>query len=149
MKFQSLAMIALTTCTLIVIGTGVAKAIFIDHVPLTTSAPTAVLAQNSPQEEAIPPEVEEINRATLAHLQEGQENSSQIPTVRRTVVDEGYALVTWIWGEAGGQSVLSLTDDGWQVIASGGGAVDVSVMEEAGVPTAIAQQLIESDQASW
>ena len=148
MKIRFLAMLALTACTLIVIGSGIARAIFIEDVPLTSFTPTSILAQNV-SEEAIPPEVEEINQATLTHLQEGRENLSQLPSIRRTVINEDYALTTWSWGEAGGQSVLSLTEEGWQVLASGGGAVDTSVMEEAGVPTEIAQQLIESEQADW
>lgn len=148
MTFKFLTMLALTTCTLIVIGTGIAKAIFIDSVPIASER-TSLLAQSTTEEATISPEIEEINQATLLHLQEGQENASQTPSIRRTIVSDNYALSTWLWGEAGGQSVLSQTDDGWQVIASGGGAVDVSVLEEAGVPTAIAEQLVESDQASW
>ena len=95
MKFRNLALLALTTCTLIVIGTGVAKAI---HLPknLFSTTTTAVLAQNLPSEQTISPEVEAINQATIEFLQEGKENLPTSPSIRRTVVDEGYAIATWI-----------------------------------------------------
>lgn len=149
MKLKSLAMIALTTCTLIVIGTGIAKAGLLKNVPHTAFARISVLAQSVPEEDIIPPEVEAVNQATLEYLQQGRENLSQLPTIRRTVIEENYALVTWNWGEAGGQTALSFSDMSWAVSASGGGAVNVSTLEAAGIPTEIAEQLIESDQAGW
>ena len=148
MKLKSLMLLALTTCTLIVISTDIAKAISVPIRPLSALT-TIVLAQSAPAKSTISPEVEAINQAALDHLQKGREGLSQSPSIERTVVEEGYAIATWIWGEAGGQSVLSLTDEVWTVIVSGGGAVDVSVLEEAGVPTDIAEQLIESDRAAW
>ncbi|MEO1396237.1 MAG: hypothetical protein AAFV90_25350 [Cyanobacteria bacterium J06634_5] len=149
MQLKNLALLALTTCTLIVIGTGIAKAIFIPESSFSAITATAVLAQSVPEEQATPPEVEAINQATLEYLKDGREDLPETPSITRTVVDEGYAIATWTWGEAGGQSVLSLTDEIWTVIASGGGAVDVSVLVEAGVPTDIAERLIERDQATW
>ena len=149
MKLKNLALLALTTCTLIVIGTGIAKAIFLPKGAFSSPTTTAILAQSVPGERTISPEVEAINQATIEYLIEGRENLPESPSISRTVVNEGYAIATWTWGEAGGQSVLSLTTETWTVIASGGGAVDVSVLEEAGVPTEIAQQLIESDKAYW
>lgn len=149
MQLKKLALLALTTCTLIVIGTGIAKAIFISESSFSTVTATAVLAQSVSEEQAIPPEVEAINQATLEYLKDGREDLPESPSITRTVVDEGYAIATWTWGEAGGQSVLSLTDELWTVIASGGGAVDVSVLIEAGIPTNIAERLIDSDQATW
>jgi hypothetical protein len=149
MRFKHLALLALTTCTLIVIGAGIAKAIFIPEALHGRLVPQVVLAQSIPDEQAIPAEVAAVNQATLEHLRQGRENLPQSPTIRRTVVKEGYALATWTWGEAGGQTVLSLTNEKWTVLTGGGGAVDVAVLEAAGVPTDIAEQLIESDQAGW
>jgi hypothetical protein len=149
MRFKHLALLALTTCTLIVIGAGIAKAIFMPDAASRNLAQTTVLAQRLPDEQAIPAEVEAVNQATLEHLRQGRENLAQLPNIRRTVVKEGYALATWTWGEAGGQTVLSLTNEEWTVLTGGGGAVNVAVLETAGVPTDIAEQLIESDQAGW
>ena len=148
MKFKNLALLALTTCTLIVLGTGIVRAAFTPKRPQYEISQT-VVTQSIGAEETDSLEIESVNQATLEHLQEGRQELAQLPSIRRTTVKQGYAIATWIWGEAGGQSVLSLTDESWTVIASGGGAVDLSVLEEAGVPTNIAEQLIESDQAAW
>ncbi|MGB3788421.1 MAG: hypothetical protein WA949_10455 [Phormidesmis sp.] len=149
MKLKNIILLALTTCTLIVIGTGIAKAVFIPRSSFQTAAAAVVIAQSSLDEQAISPEAEAINQATLEYLQEGRENLPEIPNIRRTVINQGYALSTWMWGEASGQALLAKTDDGWIVLANGGGAVDVFVLEGVGVPISIAEQLTESDQASW
>jgi cytoskeletal protein RodZ len=148
MKFKHLALLALTTCTLIVIGAGIAKGFFIPESSPRSFAPTSVLAQSIPDGQAVS-EAAAVNQATLEYLRQGRENLPQSPAIRRTVIKEGYALATWTWGEAGGQTVLSLANEKWTVLTGGGGAVDVSVLEAAGVPTTIAEQLIESDQAGW
>jgi hypothetical protein len=150
MRFKHLVLLALTTCTLIVIGTGIAKAFFTPEPPPRSFAPTTVLAQSVSDEQAVlETEVAAVNQATLEYLRQGRENLPPSPAIRRTVIKEGYALATWTWGEAGGQTVLSLANEQWTVLTGGGGAVDVSVLEAAGVPTDIAEQLIESDQAGW
>jgi hypothetical protein len=150
MKFKHLALLALTTCTLIVIGAGIANAFFMPEPSPRSLAPTAVLAQSIPDEQPVSEaEAAAVNQATLEHLRQGRENLPQSPSIRRTVIKEGYALATWSWGEAGGQTVLSLTNEKWTVLAGGGGTVDVAVLEAAGVPTAIAEQLVESDRAGW
>ena len=65
------------------------------------------------------------------------------PEIRRITTVGEYALAAWIWGEAGGQSLVQLDDSNqWKVIESGGGAMDVSVLEQLGVPTAEAEQLV-------
>jgi hypothetical protein len=149
MRFKHLALLALTTCTLIVIGASISKAFFMPELSYRSFAPTAVLAQRIPDEQAIPAEVAAVNQATLEYLRQGRENLPQSPRITRTVVKEGYALATWTWGEAGGQTVLFLTNEKWTVLTGGGGAVDVAVLEATGVPTDIAEQLIESDRAGW
>lgn len=90
-----------------------------------------------------------VARATLNQLLEGSQNSQRQPAVYRTIVEGNYALATWRWGEAGGQTVLVRREGRWTVLTSGGGAVDAATLQEAGVPAAIAQRLIERDQAAW
>lgn len=146
MKFKKLALLVLTTCTVIVIGTGIAKAILIPG--NAHSAPTTpfVLAQSTSE---MSPEAEAVNQATIEHLQQGRETLPHSPSISRTVIEENYALATWIWGEAGGQTALSFTDDAWTVLTSGGGAIDVSGLEAAGVPSAIVEKLVEGDRTQW
>jgi hypothetical protein len=150
MKLKHLALLALTTCTLIVIGTGIARALFMPESLNRNFSPTTVLAQKPSEEQPVTEaEAAAVNQATLEYLRQGRENLPQAPSITRTVIKEGYALTTWTWVEAGGQTVLSLTDEGWTVLESGGGAIEVVGLEAAGVPTDIAEQLIESDRTGW
>ena len=148
MKLKRLVLLALTTCTMIVIGSGLAKATWLWVPPSSVLSPNAVIAQVSQPNQTSTAEEAAIAQATIADLVGDRENLTQIPAVIRTVVEGEYALATWIWGEAGGQAVLSRAGTSWTVLASGGGAVDVSTLEELNIPTAVAEQLIESDQAA-
>jgi hypothetical protein len=146
MKLKLLALLALTTCTIIVIGTGLSKAAwFSEHSNVSTMP---IVAQVSPVTEPNATVEAAVNRAAIAYLLGDRQNSPQAPTVRRTVIESNYALSTWAWGEAGGQAVLALADGDWRVLASGGGAVDVATLTALDVPTATAERLIERDQAA-
>ncbi len=67
------------------------------------------------------------------------------PELRRIQTAGDYALATWIWGEAGGQTLVKLEEDAWQVIESGGGAMDQTILQELGVSAAEAEQLLQSE----
>lgn len=159
MKLKRILLLALTVCTAIVMASGLARANFTQPVAASVSSPPTLIAQGvpvqsdseeqSPEEQSDPADVTAVNEATLVHLQQGGENLPTAPEIRRTVIQEDYALVTWSWGEAGGQTALSLVNEEWTVLTSGGGSVDSPVLEAAGVPTDIAQQLVESDRANW
>ena len=88
---------------------------------------------------------EQVNQATLDYLLADVTEPAQQPSVTRTTIVETYALTTWQWGESGGQTVFELTDETWQVLVSGGGAVDVATLVSFGVPADIAEQLIVQD----
>ncbi|MEL6327036.1 MAG: hypothetical protein AAFQ61_09060 [Cyanobacteria bacterium J06626_23] len=88
-----------------------------------------------------------VTQTTLDYLLADATDPAQQPEVIRTVVVGDFALATWHWGETAGQTVLAEVDTIWQVLISGGGAVDVSTLIEVGVPADIAQQLIEQDAA--
>ena len=88
---------------------------------------------------------EQVNQATLDYLLADVTEPAQQPSVTRTTIVETYALITWQWGETGGQTVLELTDETWQVLVSGGGAVDAATLVSFGVPADIAEQLIVQD----
>ncbi|WP_141242183.1 hypothetical protein [Leptolyngbya sp. BC1307] len=149
MKLKRLVLLALTTCTVIVIGSGLAKANWLWVSPSSSLSTKAVIAQVSQPPQTSTAEETAITQATIADLVGDSENLAQMPDVIRTVVEGEYALATWVWGEAGGQTVLSQAGTSWTVLSSGGGAVDVSTLEELDIPTAVAEQLIESDQAAW
>ncbi|MEL6777775.1 MAG: hypothetical protein AAFO06_11005 [Cyanobacteria bacterium J06597_16] len=146
MKFKKLALLVLTTCTVIVIGTGVAKAILVSGNAHSVPATPFILAQSTLE---ISPEAEAVNQVTIEYLLQERENLPQSPSISRTVIEENYALATWTWGDAGGQTALSLTDESWTVLTGGGGAIDVSSLEAVGVPSAIAEKLVEGDRTQW
>jgi hypothetical protein len=89
-----------------------------------------------------------IAKVTIEHLLSSKSKSKVQPTVRRLTVERKYAIATWQWGEAGGQSVLIQQGKRWKVIGSGGGAVDLEVLKQKGVPDKIAEQLMQKEQAA-
>jgi glucokinase len=90
----------------------------------------------------------EIAKVTIENLLSGQGKSITQPIVRRTTVDEKYAIATWQWGEAGGQSILIQQDNRWKVLASGGGAVSLEILKQQGIPAPIAERLMQKEQAA-
>jgi hypothetical protein len=89
-----------------------------------------------------------IAKATIAHLLSSKSQSKVQPTVRRTTVEGQYAIATWQWGEAGGQSILTQQGKRWKVVGSGGGAVDLETLKQKGVPDTIADRLMQKEQAA-
>jgi hypothetical protein len=90
----------------------------------------------------------EIARATIENLLSSKSKSNAQPTVRRTTVEGKYAIVTWQWGEAGGQSILTQQGKRWKVVGSGGGAVNLEILKQKGVPDKIADRLMQKEQAA-
>jgi hypothetical protein len=90
----------------------------------------------------------EIARVTSENLRSGKGQSGIQITVRRTAVDGQYAVATWQWGEAGGQSILIQQDNRWKVLASGGGAVSLEILKQQGIPANIAARLMQKEQAA-
>jgi hypothetical protein len=90
----------------------------------------------------------EIAKATIKHLLSSKSKSQTQPTVRRTTVEGKYAIATWQWGEAGGQSILTQQGKRWKVIGSGGGAINLEVLKQKGIPDKIAEQLMQKEQAA-
>jgi hypothetical protein len=89
-----------------------------------------------------------VAKATLAQLLAKVGKTAQQPMVKRTTVAGNYAIATWTWGEAGGQSILTKKQSRWQVLSSGGGAVDVATLKGAGVPESIARTLMQKETAA-
>jgi hypothetical protein len=90
----------------------------------------------------------EIAKATIENLLSSKSRSKAQPTVRRTTVEGKYAIATWQWGEAGGQSILTQQGKRWKVVGSGGGAVNLEILKQKGVPDTIADRLMQKEQAA-
>ena len=89
-----------------------------------------------------------VAKAALEGLWSGAENSPQQPTIKRTTVVQNYAIATWLWGETGGQSILIKQQNYWQVLGSGGGSVDLAILQQKGIPDKIAKLLIQREQSA-
>jgi hypothetical protein len=89
-----------------------------------------------------------VAKATIAQLLSKVDKTPEQPIIRRTSVEGNYAIATWTWGEAGGQALLTKKQGRWQVLVSGGGAVDVATLKEKGVPEKIARILMQKETAA-
>jgi hypothetical protein len=89
-----------------------------------------------------------IAKATIENLLSSKSKSKVQSTVRRTTVEGKYAIATWQWGEAGGQSILTQQGKRWKVVGSGGGAVNLESLKQKGVPDKIADRLMQKEQAA-
>jgi hypothetical protein len=87
-----------------------------------------------------------IAKATIEYLLSNKSKSDPQPTIRRTTVEGTYAIATWQWGEAGGQSILIQQGKRWKVVSSGGGAVNLETLKQKGVPDKIAKRLMQKEQ---
>jgi hypothetical protein len=90
----------------------------------------------------------EITKTTIEHLLSSKSKSKVQPTVRRTTVEGKYAIATWQWGEAGGQSILIQQGKRWKVVGSGGGAVNLEILKQKGVLGKTADRLMQKEQAA-
>ncbi len=90
----------------------------------------------------------EIAKATISNLLSSKSKSNVQPTVRRTTVEGKYAIATWQWGEAGGQSILIQQSKRWKVVSSGGGAINLEALKQKGAPVKVAEKLMQKEQAA-
>ena len=123
---------------------------------LTVSAVVAIsqvlpnLVESAIAKPAITTSDPAIAKATIKDLllSKSKGKSNAQPTVRRTTVEGTYAIATWQWGEAGGQSILTQQGKRWKVVGSGGGAVDLATLKQKGIPAKIADRLMQKEQAA-
>jgi hypothetical protein len=89
-----------------------------------------------------------VAKATIAQLLSKIDKTPEQPIVRRTSIEGNYAVATWTWGEAGGQSILTKKQGRWQVLSSGGGAVNLATLKEVGIPEQTARVLMQQEAAA-
>ena len=119
--------------------------------PTATNSPIGnAIAQATPTAEQSDDAIQAaVVQATLDDLLANVTDATVEPEVYQATVLGDYALASWLWGEGGGQSVLSKESGEWQVLSSGGGALDAATLEALGIPADTAQTLIEQSQADW
>jgi hypothetical protein len=74
--------------------------------------------------------------------------SEMSPEVRKVTFFDDYALVTWVWGDGGGQTVLVKENEGWRVIAVGNGKLNFSTLVQYKIPHRLARTLINRDKGA-
>jgi hypothetical protein len=89
-----------------------------------------------------------VAKATITQLLSKAGKAPKQPIVNRTTVEGNYAIATWIWGEAGGQSILTKKQGRWQVLSGGGGAINLTTLKEVGVPDKTARSLMQKETAA-
>ena len=115
----------------------IALALFISSGLLSTA-----IAQEAPRIKAFQPQTKE-ERAIVSMVTE-HEKSERIPAIITSlVVSDSYGLYSWVVGETGGQTIVSKLDGPWRIMRGTGGRVDAELLQQWGVPIAIAQDLIQ------
>lgn len=84
----------------------------------------------------------EIEAVVLEVVSEGL-RADLTPEIRRINVSGDYALATWNVEHMGGQTLLQWSEEGWVVVQTGGGAMNDTVLEQLGVPSADIPGLLE------
>jgi hypothetical protein len=83
---------------------------------------------------------ERVSQATIRHLKNA--GGKRQPRITRTKVVGNYAIANWMRGESGGQALLQQSNNEWNVLQSGGGAMNRALLTGAGVPLDQAEQLL-------
>lgn len=87
------------------------------------------------------------SRAALAVAFRAQAKSLQHMHLEKAVIVSGWALQNWGDENSGGEALFRLDHGGgWVLMDTGGGAWDVPSLLSAGVPRAIAEQLLAAEQ---
>ena len=66
--------------------------------------------------------------------------------VYKVLVSGPYALAYWVDGPGGGQAILKKSANGWKVLKSAGGKMDLSALLKYGVPASYAKSLDAKNQ---
>ncbi|HBE18833.1 MAG TPA: hypothetical protein DEG17_18995 [Cyanobacteria bacterium UBA11149] len=70
------------------------------------------------------------------------------PRVAKITLVESYAIVSWVWGDAGGQTVLVKENERWRVIMAGSGELKFSNLVQYNIPRDMARNLINRDKGA-
>lgn len=70
------------------------------------------------------------------------------PRVAKVTLVEPYAIVSWVWGEVWGQTVLVKENERWRVIMAGSGELKFSSLVQYNIPRDMARNLINRDKGA-
>jgi hypothetical protein len=147
MRNQTSRLLLLTTVVTAVTFSTLTSTIAMGENPPSQIAHSAALpgVKDASKHQAVDPA---IAKAAITRLLLKVDTPSEQPTVYRTTIEGNYAIATWTWGEAGGQTILAKKQGRWQVLGSGGGAVNVATLKTMGVPDKTARVLMQKELAA-
>lgn len=106
------------------------------HPTKATASQAVQMAQNSDQ-------------AVVKKIVQQQLGRSKQFNVRKVAVVSGYALVSWLEGEAGGQALLQRQSGTWKILTHGGGWLGLGGLKQSGVSQPIAERLLTQIDPKW
>lgn len=112
---------------------------------LGMSHPSTAQAPSEGQKKAVKSQTvnavdERVSQAAIRHLKNA--GGKRQPRITRTKIVGNYAIANWMRGESGGQALLQQSNNEWNVLQSGGGAMNQALLTGAGVPLDQAEQLL-------
>jgi hypothetical protein len=137
-SFRSFRSLVVNICLFSLTLSLVLLPLHVDRVALAQSPSDYTIAQVSPYSP-----IDQNEQAIVEAYLAAANRIATHPTtmVTRLVTTGSYALLSWVYGEMGGQAVMVHTESGWQVLRGTGGVTGVPLMIQFGVPADVAQEL--------
>lgn len=89
-----------------------------------------------------PSDRETVEQVTLKYLAHQAPGAKVKPTIEKIAIVDNTALLSWLQGEAGGMTLLKKDRNDWHVVESGGGAMSLMSLSEAGLSRQTAEALL-------
>ncbi|MFY9823322.1 MAG: hypothetical protein WAM82_18210 [Thermoanaerobaculia bacterium] len=110
-------------------------------------------AQKAPQASAAPAnraaEEAAIRQALHRYVDQGDSTGKTGVDLAQISIDSGYALVSWMHGEKGGQAVLRKEGGVWKVKECGPGWLGLRGVCKEQVPVEVAKRLLNDLDPNW
>lgn len=92
---------------------------------------------------------ETVEQVTLKYLNHQAPGAAVKPTINKVAIVDNTALLSWSQGEAGGMTLLKKDGNDWYVVDSGGGAMNLMSLSEAGLTRQTAEALLNQIDPHW
>ncbi len=90
-----------------------------------------------------------VKAALHGYVDRNRPDDRNAMEVAQIAIDSGWALVTWMHGEEGGQAVLRLREGGWHVVECGPGWLGFQGVCREQVPPEVAKRLLDQIEPNW
>jgi hypothetical protein len=90
-----------------------------------------------------------VKAALHGYVDRDRPTDSNEMEVAQIAIDSGWALVTWMHGEEGGQAVLRQQAGRWHVVECGPGWLGLQGVCREQVPGEVAKRLLDQIEPNW